>query len=410
MNAISDTLPAPAENAMPTALVLTLDSHVVDRVGAALAGLAILHRADPDPDAALVAVNHVRPHLILVDVADAGAELTTVLARLRNDAPTAALVALGDETAADLILASLRSGAQDFVGRSTGDIALRRALRPRLERGPRNAAAGRQSPCLAVIGGRPADPAREVALAIALNRAAAGTRKVVFVDLGTGAQEAEIALDLRCGYGVADALEDVDRLDGALLRSALPRHAASGLSLLLLNDYRDPALLDPGDLGVLVAQLRGAYDEVVIHCGAAPFSAGPLALLAAQRKTALVVTQSLASAQAAARGMKQLEVLGIQPRERLVLAVADFDVRIQPSALAIAGTLGLASVITLPECRVALRNAENQGRFDIALNNHRGLARQIAALAGRLGNAEPLASPPGIWSRLKLRLGLGRAA
>lgn len=410
MNAMTETLRPEAGTAVPTALVLTLDSQVVDRVGAALAGLAILHRADPDPDLALAALQHVRPHLVLVDVADAGAELTTVLARLRNDAPTAALVALGDETAADLILASLRAGAQDFVGRSTGEIALRRVLRPRLERGPRNAAAGRQSPCFAVVGGRPADPAREVALAIALDRCAGGSRKVVFLDLGVGAQEAEIALDVRCGYGVADALDDVDRLDGALLRSALPRHAASGLALLLLNDYRDPATLDAGDLGVLVALLRGVYDEIVIHCGTAPFGPGPLALLAAQRRAALVVTQSLASAQAAARGMKQLEVLGVQPRERLVLAVADFDARIQPSALAIGGTLGLGSVVALPECRVALRNAENQGRLDAGLAGHRGLARQVAALAARLGTAEAPAIPPGTLGRLKARLGLGRVA
>ena len=108
--------------------------------------------------------------------------------------------------------------------------------------------------------------------------------------------------------------------------------------------------------------------------------------------------------------MKQLEVLGVQPRERLVLAVADFDARIQPSALAIGGTLGLGSVVALPECRVALRNAENQGRLDAGLAGHRGLARQVAALAARLGTAEAPAIPPGTLGRLKARLGLGRVA
>ncbi len=410
MNAITDAQPARADIAMPTALVLTLDPRIVDRLGAALAGLAILYQADPDPDAALVMLQQVRPHLILVDTMDAGAELAAMLGRLRNDAPTAALIALGDETAADLILTSLRAGAQDFVGRGTGDIALRRALRPRLERGPRNAAAGRQAPCLAIAGGRPADPSREVALAVALQRTDGGSRKVVLLDLGAAAQEVELALDLRCTYGVSDALNDVDRLDGALLRSALPKHEASGLTLLLLHDMRDPAQLDAGDLNVLLALLRGVYDEVVLHLGCGPFGAGVLALLAAQRRAAFVVTQSLASAQAAARGMKQLEVLGVQPRDRLVLAVAEHDGRIQPSPLALAGTLGLGSSIALPDGRVALRNAENQGRFDAALAAQRSYARQVAALPARLGNAEAPAPKPGLAGRLRGLLRKGRAA
>jgi Flp pilus assembly CpaE family ATPase len=90
--------------------------------------------------------------------------------------------------------------------------------------------------------------------------------------------------------------------------------------------------------------------------------------------------------------------------------VAEHDGRIQPSPLALAGTLGLGSSLALPDWRVAARNAENQGRFDAALAGHRAYGRAIAGLVARLGPGEAPAERPGLLRRLRGLLGRERAA
>jgi pilus assembly protein CpaE len=378
--------PATARESAPAALVLTLDPILTDRIGAALAGIAVLHRVDPIAAAAAPVLAEDRPALLLVDSADVGSELGSLIAHLRRASPTAALVVLGDEGSADLILACMRAGAQDFLNREIGEVALRRALRARFDRGTREVAMDRQGPCLTVAGARPADPSREVALALAALRAKRADGPVLFLDLGADAQETELALDLKPTYGVANALEDLDRLDAALLRSAVAQDRASGLSVMLLSDRARRDGILAGDLGSLLALLRGVYAEVVVHAGA---DLGPNLhpVVAAPPRFALVATQAIASAQRAGGLLQELGTAGIPGARRAVLVVAEHDARLQPAPATIAGTLGLADVVALPDVRLALRNAANQGRFAAAALAERGFGRRLEALAGALGTA-----------------------
>lgn len=383
---------------LPVALLLTLDVSVVDRLSAALAGLAQVHRADPIEDAAQLSLAELRPQLLVVDAEEAGEGLGLLMTTLRRGAPGAAIVALGDEHAADLILSCMRAGALDFVGRQSGEVALRRVLRARLERGTREVMPDRQGPAFALFGARPGDPSRALALSLAVQRARSGAQ-VLFLDLAAGNRETEIMLDISPGYGVPEALEDLDRLDQTLLTSAVPKHAESGLSVMLLGEARSLDALAPADISALLVLLRGVYDEVIVHGTGATLIAMP-GLIAGLRRFALVASQSLASAQAAAEALRRLREIGIAAESRIVLVVAEHDARILPAPATLAGSIGVSHSLAVSDNRVRLANAANQGRFAEDALADRGYAKQIAAMAVELGAERDAAKKPSLLQRL----------
>jgi pilus assembly protein CpaE len=384
---------------LPTVLVLSLDAAVVDRAATALAGLAQVHRADPIEDSAMLSVPELKPVLCIVDAQDAGQGLVTLLAGLKRMAPAASLVALGDDGAADLILTCMRAGASDFIARQTGDAALRRSLRGRLERGARETASERQGPAFGIFGARPSDPSRLHALALATSRARAG-RGVLFLDLAPGSQETAIALDITPTYGVNDALADLDRLDQALLGSAVPRHDQTGLSTLLLDPATPEGALAGGDVTTLLVLLRGVYDEVVLHAGASMLAAMPF-LLGGLQRFALVTTQHLASAQAAAECLRKLSDQGVAVEGRAVLVVTEYLASVLPAPNTIAGSIGVGRVLAIPDERSRLWNAVNRGRFVEDALGDRAFDRAIAQLAAELGVEAPASSGAGMFGWLR---------
>jgi Flp pilus assembly CpaE family ATPase len=404
MNAVAPRI-ATAQDSVPDALLLTLDPVLTDRIGAALAGFAVLHRADPSLPAVEPLVAELRPALYLVDTQDAGVELGALVARLRRSSPTAAVVALGDEAAADHILTCMRNGAHDFVSRQIGEVALRRVLRGRFERGARELPADRQGPCTALAAGRHADPSRDVALAMAIRRAARAPGRVMLLDIGIGSREVEFALGTTPAYGVRDALGDLDRLDATLLKTAATPDPASGLSILLLGEDRRREEIMAGDLASLLAILRGVYDEVVVHAGAEPPPA-ILSPLLAMPRLGLVVTQTLGSAHGAAALLRTAATAGIAVADRFCLAVAEHEPRLHPQPNTIAGTLGLKEPVVLPDARPLLRGAGNEGTLARALVQDRPFTRRVDALSASLGleQAARKAAPlGGLLGRLGLR-------
>jgi pilus assembly protein CpaE len=386
------------------ALIASEDAILVERCLTALAGLATLHRCPADTILLGSTLLVERPALILIDAEDAGIDLAAIVAAARRGAPAAALVVLGDEGAADQVLALMRAGAQDVIGRDAAETTLRRALRPRLARGGPASGNEGQAACLTLLGARASDPSREVALALAISRCGKTKRRVLLMDLAPGADEIEVSLDLRCSFGVLEAINDLDRLDAALLSSAATRHAATGLSLLPLLDYRGLQGVEAADLRTLLAVLRSIYDEVVLHAGADPVPAAVVPLLAEQRRCALVTEQSLASAQAAGRSLALIEGAGGDPKGRVVLAVANTDSRILPSPRSLLGALGLVNIVTLPEARTVLRNGANRGRFPEAVTARRPYLRALEALGRQLDPAtETAAKPAGPLARLLRR-------
>ncbi|MBR0668176.1 MinD/ParA family protein [Roseomonas hellenica] len=393
-------------NNLPVALALTEDRALGDRLSVALAGLAEVQRVRPGDPALVETLHAVRPDLVMVD-GDAEDEVVTELvAASRRAQPTAAIVVLGDETESGLLLAAMRAGAQDVLPRSAAEPTLRRGLRDRLQRTLRSGGPERRAECMALIGGHTGDPVHEIALALAVRVAEEGGRKPLLVELSSRAADAPLSLGAECAYGVVEAMTDVDRLDAALLEGAVTRHAATGLAVLPLLDPRDAARLDAGDLRSLVAALAAVYDPVIINLGGEPVPLMLTALAPQVRSWCLVATQTITSSRGAARSLRLLGDAGVVVKERVVLAVAEHDSRVMLTPIAICGALGLASVVSLPDNRVAFRNALNRGRLLIRALGPRSFTDSLDLLSSRLLGTGDAAAAPG-WRRALSRIGIG---
>ncbi|WP_159998435.1 hypothetical protein [Roseomonas sp. 18066] len=402
---------AQASDTLPVVAVMSADAALIERLEAALAGLAVIVRAEPEGEAGLALVEAIRPGLVACDLGAAavaeGAALDAQgyrprqrqaapdfigrLGQLRRLLPQSILVALGDETAPEQVLEAVRAGAQDVLDRQTSVPGLQAALRPRLEAAPRGAQRGGQAECLALLAARPEDGAREIAMALACARADRGKREVLLLDLAPGAGAVEVAFDLALQYGVGDALRDIERLDAALLRSAVPRERRSGLATLLLRAPEDLDGVTLADLRALLLVLRGVYAEVVLHLGSV---ADPLrlALATGLGRFGLVMTQEVASAAAAAALLRRLDQPGLPRRDRVVAIVARHQPAILLPAQRLVEELELGAPVLVAESRVAEANAANAGDFAGHVIRDRGMAAMAAALAPRLG--APAAAPP----------------
>lgn len=396
----------PPGNNLPIALALTEDRILGDRLSVALAGLADVQRVRPGDPALVETLHAVRPDLVMVDGEVEDEVVTELVAASRRAQPTAAIVVLGDETESGLLLAAMRAGAQDVLPRSAAEPTLRRGLRERLQRTLRSGGPERRAECVGLIGGHSGDPAHEIALALAVRAAEESGRKPLLVELSSRAADAPLSLGAECAYGVVEAMTDVDRLDAALLEGAVTRHVATGLAVLPLLDPRDATRLDAGDLRSLVSALAAVYDPVIINLGGEPPPAALTALAPLVRNWCLVATQTITSSRGAARSLRLLGDAGVAVKERVVLAIAEHDSRVMLTPIAICGALGLASVVPLPDNRVAFRNALNRGRLQLRTLGPRGFADALDLLAVRLfGLGDAMAVPA--WRRALSRIGIG---
>ena len=283
------------------------------------------------------------------------------------------------------------SGARDVIGRSEAVVN----LRVQIARHFLLAAPGPGTGQLHLILHSMAGAASLHAVNFGVLRAKAEP-DAMLIDCTLPLSPVSAALDLKLGYTIGDALQDVERLDRTLLQSALARHPGSGLRILPLA--ADPAdtvdHLSPESILTLVSRLRDFFPECIVDAGGVRH-AGMIRGLA-ERATAihLVTPQTIIGVQGA-RAL--IDGLGEDLLGRVTLIVEDHDPAILLAPQQIARTLGLERVANLPAAQAAMANALNAGeplvlaepdsRYALAMSDLAGLAPERAAapsLVGRL--------------------------
>jgi len=195
------------------------------------------------------------PDVVVVD-GRAGTQSTMqTVERVRIAAPTANIFFVAQDAAPELILHSMRAGANEFLtwppARETLDDAIRR-MAARLEAIPGDRSVTTR---LAFFGAKGGVGTTTVAVNCAVEIARLGNRATLLVDLKPGLGEASLFLGLRSRYTLLDALDNLHRLDAEFLRELVVKHK-SGLELLAGSPNFDrpaPAELTPAGRLVLAA-------------------------------------------------------------------------------------------------------------------------------------------------------------
>jgi len=266
-----------------------------------------------------------RPAVAVVSVEPDAAAAFALVARMTGEGVRTVVV--GPDKDADLILRAMRAGAVEFTVSSDLERlphVLRRLLHP---------AGHAPGTLVTVFAPKGGVGATTVAVNLAGALAARGERTCL-LDLDLELGDVLSVLDLEGGYGLADVLANLHRLDRDLLDASVPRHR-SGVSVLAQSSkIEDAAAIDPAALAKLIEFLRGHYDRVVVD-GLRGFDERSLAVLDASKAILLVVTQEIPAVRNARRCVDLFRRLGYgEDRVRLVVNRHHRRARIPDSLLA----------------------------------------------------------------------------
>jgi pilus assembly protein CpaE len=242
-------------------LLISADTGIARAVRGALASAAsLLQIRDLAGEDAAVG-EKFQPSMVLVDsAAGVGGAFERITAAKRQF-PAVPVVAMGNEMSAQLVLAAMRAGADDFLDREAAPDEWQAVLEKGLRKAP--AGAPGRAGMIAILSGRPSEQDQDFALNLAVRAARRKPEAMtLYLDLAQPMSQAGIALGLELKFGIGDAIREIARLDREFLESAAARCPRSGLYVMALTGAGPP---DGESLPALLQILRGIFDTIVIN-------------------------------------------------------------------------------------------------------------------------------------------------
>lgn len=392
---------------MHRVLLVSGDADLIAHIKKSMDVGATVMSADPAVDNVIEVAEQFRPDGVLVD-SDVRMGARTAFERfsaMREWFADLPMIVIGNEAGAQLILTAMRAGAQDFIDRDAAPDDIRTIVSRHLsvERA-RSPSSSRILTVLSVgAGEEDGDFALNTAVALASARPREG---VLFVDLGLPASNSSISLGLDLSFRVKEAVNEMSRLDRALLDSALARCPRSGLYVLPLAVHGDTDTwsVNVHDLRALLEICQSLYDVVIVSCG--PFSRQEelLHLPAEGALFFLPCNQRFTSIKGAAEMIRFVRQVRASEEEP-ILVVHEFAPGMAPDAAGIRSAVGAARAVELPVRWRELAESVNRGE-PLALAPSSPYAQQLTRHLQALNllpygedEEETVARPLKIWAR-----------
>jgi len=338
-------------------------------------------------------VRAMRHGIVVLELPKNTADTLEAIRRIRTDQPQIGIILTARELTPDLILRSLRAGAQEFLARPVEIRELGEAIsRLRTLQAPVRTTQESTGKIVTVFSCKGGCGVSSVAvnLAAALQKRDA---KVALVDLDLQMGDLALMLDLRPAHTLAE-IPRGGTLDDAKLRNIIAPHG-SGLSLLASPERIDDADgITPGHVAEVLSLLQSRHDYVVVDAGRS-FDPRPLEALSMADLVLMVTSASVPSIRNTKLGIALLGELGLdKERIRLVLNGYHKSSGVKPKDVDEA--IGMAVSWTLPADPRAMQHAVDAGA-PVALNAPRSeLGRGFATLAGELASlVDATATPKG---------------
>ena len=217
------------------------------------------------------------PDLVVVDIRSDASSGMAAIERLRTSSATMAIFAIASAADPDLILQSMRAGANEFFPWNVGDgssagHATEESFHGAVRRSATRkeaANAGAKPPCVTYtfIGAKGGAGTTTVAVNCGVELARTTKRSTVVVDLKSCLGEVALFLGVRPRFTVLDAIENLHRLDKNFLQELVAKHK-TGLDILAAPEQFDrPNAQDAPALEELFRTLSKTYDYIVIDAG-----------------------------------------------------------------------------------------------------------------------------------------------
>jgi pilus assembly protein CpaE len=314
------------------------------------------------------------PDIVIVDTRGDATWAMSTIERVRAASPSAGIFAVAMAADPDLILQSMRAGANEFFTWPLADEPVHSAVRRTAAR--RESAQGARPPATTLVffGAKGGAGTTTLAVNCGVELARLSKRSVIIVDLKPGLGEVGLFLGVRPRFSVLDAIDNLHRLDREFLKELVAKHK-SGLDILAGSDQFDrPGAADGGAIEELLRLLTRQYDYIVVDGGSQINSCTVSALYSADQLF-LVANPDVPSVRNAQRLLDRVRQLGAcGERVRLLLNRAAEPFPIPPKQ--IEGALGHPIHHTFPSDYKTVSTALNSG-VPLALSGSTDLAEQF---------------------------------
>ena len=352
-----------------------------------------------------VARDTTAPDVVIVDTRGDATSTMSNIERVRGASPGAGIFAVALVAEPDVILHSMRAGANEFFTWPPAEEAFHSAVRRTA--GRRETAQGARPPATTLVffGAKGGAGTTTLAVNCGVEIARLSKRSTVIVDLKPGLGEVGLFLGVRPRYTLLDAIDNLHRLDREFLRERVVKHK-SGLEILAGSDQFDrPGAADGGGIEELLRLLTRQYDYIIVDAGSQINSCTVSALYSADQLF-LVANPDVPSVRNAQRLLDRVRQLGAcGERVRVLLNRAAEPFPIPPKQ--IEGALGHPIHHTFPSDYKTVSTALNSG-VPLALTGNTDLAAQFDSFTRRI--LDPTAGATGSASNKRGLLGLERIA
>ena len=330
------------------------------------------------------------PALLLVDL-DGSAMPLSDLARLAEVCePSVQLVTIGERNDVGLFRSLLKIGVRDYLVKPLTTELLKRTID--IGDSKINAVTqARAGKTVAFLGTRGGVGVTTLAVSLARHLTDDTHRRIAYVDLNVHGGAASTLLAVQSNNGLADALQNVRRLDPAYVERTMI--AKSGRLFVLSAElpYGSPRPFEDGGLKRLLALLNDSFHYVMLDIGN---RADPLAeeALDAAARIYLVADRSVHSTRETIRALRHIEDRENNPVTTVVLNNPNAAPAGRVQINDFINAVGRSVPYELPFEGKALAIAENIGEAPgkrAAAPFHQVVARIAADLTGQHAVAEP---------------------
>src|SRR3954465_15017429 len=345
------------------------------------------------------------PDLVIVDTRGDASSSMSSIERLRAGAPGAGIFAIATAADPELILQSMRAGANEFFTWPPDEESFHGAIRRTAARRETAQGAKPSATTLVFFGAKGGAGTTTVAVNCGVELARLSKRSTVIVDLKPGLGEVALFLGVRPRYSLLDAIDNLHRLDREFTRELVVKHK-SGLEILAGSDQFDRrGAADGGAIEELFRLLARQYEYILVDAGSQINSCTVAALYTADT-IFLVANPDVPSIRNSQRLLDRVRQLGAcGERVRVLLNRAAEPYPIPPKQ--IEGALGHPIHHTFASDYKTVSTALNSG-VPLALTGASEIAEQFDSFTRRI--IGPEAAAPSAQGGKRGRLGIDRLA
>jgi pilus assembly protein CpaE len=352
-----------------------------------------------------VARDTTPPDVIIVDARGDATSAMSNIERLRAANTGSAIFAVALTADPDLILQSMRAGANEFFTWPPVEEPFHGAIRRTAARRETTQGARPPAKTLVFFGAKGGAGTTTIAVNCGVELARLSKKSTVIVDLKPGLGEVSLFLGVRPRFSLLDAIDNLHRLDREFLRELVAKHK-SGLEILAGSDNFDrPGAADAGAVEELLRLLGRQYEYILVDAGSQINSCTVAALYTADQMF-LVANPDVPSVRNAQRLLERVRQLGAcGERVRVLLNRAAEPSPIPPKQ--IEGALGHPIHHMFSSDYKTVSTALNSG-VPLALAANSELASQFDRFTRRI--FDPTADAPPAATAKRGLLGLERFA